>query len=467
MAGLGPAQLNENDKIERRLPVITDDFYFAHPSTGKGGVYNIAYLLTLLGNVAPVQSFANTALQLANTTIQINYFAYVVDASADPAVGIGWGLYLYQGPTRNTLASYTLIMTQQIQHYRGVFITKPALDAAVPVADAGDYADVDAGPGFSVVRYVWDTDDNSWEIGSAATATWGSVVGVITAQTDLVNYISGQIASGVAGLLDYRGVFNASTNTYPNAGGSGVAGAILKSDFYIVSVAGVLDNGLAVEPGDLIIAKVDAAGNVEADWSLVQYNIGFTPENIINKDVDATMAANSDVFYPSQKAVKTALALKLNKAGDTMSGNLAMGSNKVTGLAAASANGEAAIYEQIQDYLRISVAISAGTLTLDCLNRQERKFENTTAITSAFTLAFTNDSTTELIHLILFLTGSIPITLPSSVIAETINGVEGRFNNSTKILTLLGVTASPFELSFSKISSSRYLMRASYANAIA
>jgi hypothetical protein len=44
----------------------------------------------------------------------------------------------------------------------------------------------------------------------------------------------------------------------------------------------------------------------------------------------------------------TAIGNKVAKAGDTMSGNLALGGNKVTGLAAASGNGEAVRYEQVQ-----------------------------------------------------------------------------------------------------------------------
>ncbi len=49
--------------------------------------------------------------------------------------------------------------------------------------------------------------------------------------------------------------------------------------------------------------------------------IGFTPENVANKDVDATFAANSDVKYPSQKAVKTAMDLKAPLASPALTGN--------------------------------------------------------------------------------------------------------------------------------------------------
>lgn len=117
------------------------------------------------------------------------------------------------------------------------------------------------------------------------------------------------IASAVAGLMDYRGVFDASVNAYPSSGGSGSAGAILKSDFWIVSVAGTLPTGLVVEAGDLVIAKIDTPGNTQANWSIVQYNIGYTPENAANK---ATTLAASSTQYPNNDAVIAALILKSN-----------------------------------------------------------------------------------------------------------------------------------------------------------
>ncbi len=115
--------------------------------------------------------------------------------------------------------------------------------------------------------------------------------------------VKAYVDSSVVGLMDYRGTFDASVNAYPSSGGSGTAGAILKSDFWIVSVAGTLPTGLVVEPGDLVIAKQDTPGNTEANWNIVQYNIGFTPENSANKT--DTMAGNtaSSIKYLSAKGV--------------------------------------------------------------------------------------------------------------------------------------------------------------------
>lgn len=61
-----------------------------------------------------------------------------------------------------------------------------------------------------------------------------------------------------------------------------------------------------------------------ADWSTFngkQAALGFTPEDVANKDTDGTLAANSDTKYASQKAVKTyvdtGLGTKQNSLGFT------------------------------------------------------------------------------------------------------------------------------------------------------
>ena len=113
----------------------------------------------------------------------------------------------------------------------------------------------------------------------------------------------------VVGLVDDRGNFDASVNTFPASGGSGTAGAILKGDLWTVSVAGTL-GGNAVTAGDLVRALVDTPGQTSSNWAVTENNIGYVAENQNNKDTDSTFAANSDTKYPSQKAVKTALDAK-------------------------------------------------------------------------------------------------------------------------------------------------------------
>ncbi|AXH75253.1 MAG: pectate lyase superfamily protein [Caudoviricetes sp.] len=50
-------------------------------------------------------------------------------------------------------------------NYRGLFPSLTALQDAIPVAVAGNYADVDEGEGVDAVRYIWDESDQTWVSG--------------------------------------------------------------------------------------------------------------------------------------------------------------------------------------------------------------------------------------------------------------------------------------------------------------
>lgn len=126
-------------------------------------------------------------------------------------------------------------------------------------------------------------------------------------------FVTAAVAAGVVGLLDYRGTYNASVNTFPTAGGSGTAGAVLKGDFWVASVQGTL-GGVVVRVGDLIIALTDAPGQTAGNWNLIEHDVGYAPEDVANKSVDGTFAVNSDTLYPSQKAAKTYVDAKVAAA---------------------------------------------------------------------------------------------------------------------------------------------------------
>lgn len=118
----------------------------------------------------------------------------------------------------------------------------------------------------------------------------------------------------VVGLLNDRGSYDASGNAFPSTGGSGAAGAINKGDLWYISVAGSL-GGVAVSVGSSVRALTNTPGSTAANWDILNVGIGFVPENVANKSTDATMAANSDVLYPSQQAVKTAIAAAIASVG--------------------------------------------------------------------------------------------------------------------------------------------------------
>ncbi len=141
------------------------------------------------------------------------------------------------------------------------------------------------------------------------TLTTNSDVKVAT-QKAIKTYVD----SLVAGLLDYRGGYNASGGTYPTTGGSGASGAVSKGDMWVISVAGTL-GGNPVQVGDSIIANIDTPGQTAGNWNTVNANISYVPEDQANKSTDGTLAANSTTLYPSQSAVKTYADTKALLAG--------------------------------------------------------------------------------------------------------------------------------------------------------
>jgi hypothetical protein len=85
------------------------------------------------------------------------------------------------------------------------------------------------------------------------------------------------------------------------------------STFAARSIAGtagkvVVANGDGIAGNPTISIAAGAVGNTELAAGAAEANIGHTTEDVANKDTDATMAANSDARYASQKATKTAIA---------------------------------------------------------------------------------------------------------------------------------------------------------------
>lgn len=71
----------------------------------------------------------------------------------------------------------------------------------------------------------------------------------------------------VSGLLDFKGGYDAATNTPAINGGAGV----LKGDYYVVTVAGTF-LGVQLEVGDSLFANQDAPTLI-SQWTLIQTNV--------------------------------------------------------------------------------------------------------------------------------------------------------------------------------------------------
>ena len=92
----------------------------------------------------------------------------------------------------------------------------------------------------------------------------------------------------VEGLLDFKGGYDANTNTPDLV--TPAPGAVLKGDAYVVTVGGIFF-GEEVSPGDFLFAKVDDPAAL-ADWVVVERNL---PDGVTTKfsvdlnDAEATV----------------------------------------------------------------------------------------------------------------------------------------------------------------------------------
>lgn len=198
--------------------------------------------------------------------------------------------------------------------------------------------------------YRWDVGTTAYVQMGGGGVAWGSVTGTLSSQTDLgtalglkeltsnkatdftvvnntlypsVQAVQNAIAAAVSGLLDYRGAYDTSGNTYPSSGGSGLAGIILSGDFWICSVAGTL-NSISVTVGSLIIAQTDAPSTTDANWDVIPVVTsggGITAsstDTLTNKDL--TSGTNTFPTFNQNTTGTAATAAPTGTAGGDLSG---------------------------------------------------------------------------------------------------------------------------------------------------
>lgn len=153
----------------------------------------------------------------------------------------------------------------------------------------------------------------------------------------------------VTGVMKFKGSTDCSGNpNYPSA---------KKGEAYVVSVAGKIGgaSGLTVEVGDVYVAIADNAGGTQAavgsSWDILQYNLvgALLAANNLSDLSNATTArtnlglgsaattASTDYATAAQGALA---ASAVQRAGDTMSGTLTIGSGGNLVLSGGAASGQ-------------------------------------------------------------------------------------------------------------------------------
>lgn len=255
--------------------------------------------------------------------------------------------------------------------------------------------------------------------GGVGGGTWGTITGTITDQTDLVTYIGDAITSAITTYLvnadeTTRGFVEEGTQAEVNAGTAvgGTGAKLFITPAKLLAITGTFANKLTLTAAPRF-SSTTASQFLKVDS---------------NKDLVSVAPATS-----SDLVTGTDNALPITSSGFT----------------------------GFRDLIRRSASIGGGIMTLDWLSKAEAIFENTTAQSTGFLVAFSNWTNLEEAKVILYLTGSVAITMPNgtsgqpNVVMEEIE--EGiRWSNSTKILTLTGATASPFILYFERLTSDRF-----------
>lgn len=177
----------------------------------------------------------------------------------------------------------------------------------------------------------------------------------------------------VTGLLDFKGGYNASTNTPDlDVAPTGVK----KGDFYVVTAAGNFFTE-AVKIGDSLFAKIDNAATL-ADWVVVQGNVDIATEStpgLIQLASAAQVAAGTETGAYAVRPfdLRTELDLKVSRDGSlAMTGALDMDSHQINNLTDPSLDQDAATKAYVDaqtgaiyfsdDYL--AAAWSTNTLTV-------------------------------------------------------------------------------------------------------
>jgi len=143
----------------------------------------------------------------------------------------------------------------------------------------------------------------------------------VASQQSIKAYVDTEIAAALTSSMDYKGSYNAATNT-PDL--DTTPSGVLKGDTYTVTAAGTFFT-TAVEVGDVLIAEIDSAA-AEADWTIVNKNLDFGSSAGQIPDIATSLGASEIVETDgSSKLITAAKGTAYNKAFGSGSGDVCEG----------------------------------------------------------------------------------------------------------------------------------------------
>ena len=273
------SQANTYTDLESNRAIIKENLLVPKTTTVNG------HSLSTNINITPT----DIGLDLVNNTSDINKPVSTSQANANTT-------------TLNSAKTYTDLETTRATTAENLLVAKTVTVNGHALFSNISVTAIDVGLG-----NVNNTSDTNKPVSTAQA----------TADTNTLNSAKAYTDNLVVSLLDDRGNHNASTGSYPTIGGSGISGAINKSDFWYINVAGVI-NGVSFNVGDSIRSLIDNPGQTTTNWSALEANIGYVPYNATNpagyqtqSDVVTLIGSNT-----SSTATKLATARKISVSGD-------------------------------------------------------------------------------------------------------------------------------------------------------
>lgn len=225
---------------------------------------------------APGDIGAATAAQgaLADTAVQPQALADGLATKVDKVAGKQLSDENYTSAEKTKLAGL------EAAHYRGTYVNLTALQAAVPTGVAGDYADVDAGVGSPVLRYIWDANDSEWvaQAGSAEPITAAQVKALYESNAD-TNAFSDSEKSKLAGIAA-GATANTSTDT--------LAEGATNLYHTAARVRGVVLTGLSLATNAAVAATdtlLAAVGKLQAQITALTTTVGNKVDKVAGKQL--------------------------------------------------------------------------------------------------------------------------------------------------------------------------------------